>query len=145
MTFDPELVQLAVARWVDRLHRVAPCPAAHIPPMIAGDQGFLDFAEPFFRVTPERLSFEAWERDHPVMDKSAASPEELSFWIVEHLARQIALDTVHQYQPRPAGMDARRIWFPEWHRLVDAVDAEWGSRTLSQIDRILAEYPYADH
>ncbi|WP_040808349.1 Imm63 family immunity protein [Nocardia concava] len=142
MPFDPEEIQQSVLLWVDRLHRVAPRPAAHVPPMIAGHHGHLDFAEPFFRVTPDRLSFEAWERNKQILDKPTTSPEELSYWVVDHMARQIALDTVHQHAARPPTHDARRIWFPEWHRLVSAVHPEWGGRTLTHINGILAEYPF---
>ncbi|APA98611.1 hypothetical protein NS506_04563 [Nocardia seriolae] len=142
MPFDPEEIQQSVLLWVDRLHRVAPSPATHVPPMIAGHQGHLDFAAPFYRVMPEWLTFEAWERNKQILDRHTTSPDELFYWIVDHVARQIALDTVHLHRSRPPALDARRIWFPEWHRLVGAVHPEWGSRTLAQINGILAVYPF---
>ncbi|MEC3956495.1 Imm63 family immunity protein [Nocardia sp. CDC153] len=142
MPFDPERIQQEVMLWVDRLHRVAPHPAAQVPAMIADEHGHLNFAEPFFRVTPERLTFEAWERDKQILERPTTSPAELAYWIVDHLAKQIALDTVHRHKSRPPTLDARRIWFPEWHRLVHAVHPDWGTRTLLNINGILAEYPF---
>jgi hypothetical protein len=73
---------------------------------------------------------------------STRDPDELLYWIVDDLAKDLALEWA-QKAPAYEQLDdiGKRVslWFPQWHNMMMALSPEWGDRTQARIDKLLAQ------
>ena len=132
-------IACALDVWVDRLTILAGERPHHVP----GSTRLNDFGEPFYQVHPDgRYSYEAWDRGSPCIQRYTRDVDELLYWIVDDMARQLAIAQASRAAEYKTIDDARRLWFPMWQGWIATLNPHWGARTQQYITDTLARFPY---
>jgi hypothetical protein len=90
----------------------------------------------------DELIYVVTERGARFEERRTRDPDELLFWLVSDLTRQMALD--FELAHRVESEDSRRQWFAKHLELLTAVKPEWASRKKREYDELLVEHPYDD-
>jgi hypothetical protein len=132
-----EAIQAEVDRYVARLDLRRARRRPHVADHVNRDAGY-----PFFAIEGDLLVYTAFERGNPTMRRETRDPDELVFWVVSDVARQLAID--HEVRHRRQHEDSRRQWFADWEARVTALRPDWGRRVHDHVAAILLAAPYRD-
>lgn len=109
-----------------------------IPDGVNRDAGY-----PFVRIEGDVFLYLAYERGRETVRMETRDLDELLWFVFHNVTRQLAMTRVVAGL-RDRRKDSRRRWFPRWVALMTELRPEWGLRTQSHIDDVLAQSPYHD-
>lgn len=97
---------------------------------------------PYVEVKSGFFDYVCSERGFEIYRKSAASMDELLYWIISGVAFELATD--YELANRVAGADSRRIIFSRYISLLSLASGEWGKRGGDEVRLTLMSAPYSD-
>lgn len=102
-----------------------------------------DFGYPHIEVHAPEYHYVVTERGNEFERRKTDDPEELLYWMITDLTRQMASDW--ELANRVDGEDPRRQLFQHEIDLLKKVNIDWAEKRKTHFDEIPEIHPYADH
>lgn len=100
------------------------------------------FGDPHVEIQGDRYEYVVTERGTEFERRGTGDPDELMYWLVSDVIREMAID--HELQHRTPDQDHRRSIFQKEVELFSAIDPVWAARRQSEIAEILRDHPFRD-
>lgn len=101
-----------------------------------------DDGTPYVKIGDNHFSYVSSERGYEIYNKSTNSLNELIYWIMDRVVRQMAVK--YELDNRKEGLDTRRVYFSKYIQLLGEVNFEWAELATLSVDEILKSSPYSD-
>lgn len=137
MSITVAAIQAEIDAYVARLDMRRARRAPYVASEVDRDAGY-----PFFRVEGDLLVYAARERGRETMRQETSDPDELVFWVISDVARELAID--REARRRRRGRDGRRQWFADWEARMRRLRPDWGDRVHAHVEDVLRRSPYRD-
>ena len=99
-------------------------------------------ANPYVECEGGKFFYVVWERGQEFERRATTDPDELLYWLVRNITRDMALE--YELAHRIESEDFRRQYFRKDIELLESVDSKWAERMRQEYERILAEHPFDD-
>lgn len=101
-----------------------------------------DDGTPYVEIRGENFSYVSSERGCEIYRKLTKDLEELTYWIMSRVARQMAAK--YELENRVDGCDTRKLYFDTFIKMLGEIKYEWGEKARSEVEEILKTSPYLD-
>lgn len=101
-----------------------------------------DDGAPYVELHDKNFNYISSERGYEIYNKSTGSLDELIYWIMARVARQMAMK--YELENREGGCDTRRLYFSKFIQLLGEIKPEWAELARLDVDEILKTSPYID-
>jgi hypothetical protein len=101
-----------------------------------------DDGAPYVEFHENSFSYVSSERGYEIYSKSTSSLDELLYWIMTRVVRQMAVK--YKLENRSGNCDTRRLYFSRLIQLLGEIRSEWAELAKLDVNEILKSSPYID-
>ncbi|RON50086.1 Imm63 family immunity protein [Pseudomonas frederiksbergensis] len=123
---------------VDELGKIVDAPKSSLIVLSAP----ADDGAPYVELHDNSFSYVSSERGYEIYNKSTGSLDELLYWIMSRVVRQMAVK--YELDNRAGNCDTRRVYFSRFVQLLGEIKPEWAELARQDVDEILKSSPYLD-